>query len=240
MAETVLEGQVGIVTGASQGIGRAVALRLAGMGAAVVAAARSQGRLQELVADIEREGGRALAVPTDVRSQEQVQALAQAALRHFGRVDILVNNAGLGYFGAPLHELPLEAWTATMETNLRSVYFAIRALAPYFIQQRCGHIINVASLAAHNPLPGAAAYAASKAALHHLTVSVAEELRGYGVRASLICPGSVDTDLADQLGQKDRRRMLRPEDIAHTVAMLVTQAPQSFTSEVLMRPTLKP
>lgn len=241
MAESPLKEQVGIVTGASQGIGRAVALCLAGLGATVVCAARSPGRLAELAADIERAGGRALACPTDMRSEAEVAALAQTALHAYGRVDILVNNAGIGQFRLPLHETPPEVWAATMETNLRAVYYAIRALAPAMIQQRSGHIINIASLAAHNPLPGGAAYAASKAGLHGLSVSVAEELRGHGIRVSLICPGSVDTDLSsDLVGHKDRSRMLRPDDVAHAVAMLVTQAPQSFISEVLIRPTLKP
>lgn len=241
MAEFPLSGQVAVVTGASQGIGRAIALRLAELGARVVLAARSQPRLQEVAADIEAAGGEALAVPTDVRQESAVAALLQAALHRYARVDIWVNNAGMGQFGAPLHETAVEAWAATFQTNLDAIYYSIRALTPHLIQRRCGHIVNIASLAGHNPVPGAAAYAASKAALHGLTISVAEELRGYGIRVSLVCPGSVATDLSPELtAKKDRSRMLRPEDVAHVVAMLVTQAPQSFASEVLIRPTLKP
>ncbi|MGH9393023.1 MAG: SDR family oxidoreductase [Terriglobales bacterium] len=230
-----------IVTGASQGIGRAIALRLAALGATVVAAARSENGLQILVAEIARRGGRALACPTDVRSPAAVDALARFALQQCGQVDILVNNAGVGRFGVPLHLTPPEAWTATLETNLSAVYYAIRALAPHMIARASGQIINVASLAAHNPLPNGAAYAASKAALHQLTVSVAEELRAHRIRVSLVCPGSVDTDLSPELvGNKNRARMLRPDDVAHVVAMLVTQSEQSFVSEVLIRPTQKP
>lgn len=229
-----------MITGASQGIGRAVALRLAAMGAAVVAAARSPARLAELVGEITAAGGRARACPTDVRSQKGIEAMLAMGLE-WGRLDILVNNAGIGQFGVPLHETTPEVWAATMETNLRAVYFALRAAAPHFIEHRRGHIINIASLAAHNPLSGGAAYAASKAALHQLSVCAAEELRGYGIRVSLVCPGSVDTDLSpDLVGKKDRSKMLRPEDVAHVVAMLVTQDPQSFVSEVQMRPTQKP
>lgn len=241
MAETTLREQVSIVTGASQGIGRAIALRLAELGCTVVVASRSQARLAELVGDIESAGGQGHATAADMRSQAAVEGLIQSTLQRYGRVDVLVNNAGIGQFGAPLHETPPEVWAATMETNVRAVYFAIRALAPHLIQRRSGHIINIASLAAHNPLAGGAVYAASKAALHGLTVSVAEELRGYGIRVSLVCPGSVDTDLSPELvGNKDRGKMLRPEDVAHAVAMLVTQSPQSFVSELLIRPTLKP
>lgn len=241
MAETPLQGQVSIVTGASQGIGRAIAVRLAQLGAAVAVAARNPAGLEAVVHEIEQAGGRALGVRTDVRSPEAVGALIETTLRQWGRIDILVNNAGIGQFGSPLHEMPPAAWTATLETNLGGIYYAIRAVAPHLIQRRSGHIINIASLAGHNPLPGGAAYAASKFAVHGLTVSVAEELRGYGIRVSMVCPGSVDTDLSSELvGRKDRGRMLRPDDIAHVVAMLATQTQQSFVSEVLIRPTMKP
>ncbi|MGH9485040.1 MAG: SDR family oxidoreductase [Terriglobales bacterium] len=241
MPDSLLQEQVAIVTGASQGIGRAIAVRLAAMGASVVLAARSHTRMAEVAGMIEAQKGRALSVPTDVRNQTSVEALVRSTLAAFGRVDILVNNAGIGRYGAPLHETPLEVWAATMETNLRSAYFAIRAVAPHMIQHRRGHIINIASLAAHNPLPGGTVYAASKAALHQMTVSAAEELRGFGIRASLICPGSVDTDLSpDMASKKDRSKMLRPDDVAHAVAMLVTQSPQSFVSEIQLRPTQKP
>jgi len=236
-----LAGSVALVTGASAGIGRAIASRLAALGATVVAAARNRTALDALAGEIQAAGGHALACPADVRSPAAVEALARTALDRYGRVDILVNNAGIGFFGAPLHQTPPDAWAATFETNLDSVYYAIRALAPHMIERGSGHIINIASLAAHNPLPNGAAYAASKGALHQLTVSVAEELRGLGIRVSLVCPGSVDTDLSpDLVGGKDRSRMLRPEDVAHIVAMLVTQAEQSFISEVLIRPTRKP
>lgn len=241
MPDSLLQEQVAIVTGASQGVGRAIALRLANMGASVVLAARSQARLAEVAAAIEAQKGRAQAVPTDVRSQASIEALVRTTLAAFGRVDMFVNNAGIGRYGAPLHETPPEVWEATMETNVRSGYFAIRAVAPHMIQHRRGHIINIASLAAHNPFPGGAVYAASKAALHQLSVSAAEELRALGIRVSLICPGSVDTDLSpDMIGKKDRGKMLRPEDVANVVAMLVTQGPQCFVSEVQMRPTQKP
>lgn len=241
MPEYPLKEQAAVVTGASQGIGRAVALRLAQLGAHVLCAARSLPRLQELTADIQRAGGSARACRCDVRSEAEVRAMAEVALTAWGRIDILVNNAGVGQFGAPLHATPPEVWAATMETNVRSVYYALRAVAPGMIQRRSGHIINIASLAAHNPLPGGAAYAASKAALHGLSVSAAEELRSHGIRVSLVCPGSVDTDLSSELvGNKDRAKMLRPEDVAHAVEMLVTQGGNSFISEIQMRPTRKP
>jgi short-subunit dehydrogenase len=107
------------------------------------------------------------------------------------------------------------------------------------IHAKSGHIINISSLAGKNPVPNGAAYAASKWGLNGLSYSVAEELRGYNIRVSVVCPGSVDTELSPHTG-KDANKMLRPDDVGHVVGMLVTQAPQSFVSEVLIRPTQKP
>ena len=115
----------------------------------------------------------------------------------------------------------------------------LRAVVPLMIAAGAGHIVNISSLAGKNPLPRGAAYSASKWALNGLTYSVAEELRAYNIRVSVVCPGSVDTDFSPHAG-KNPDRMLRPEDVAHVVTMLVTQRPQSFVSEVLLRPTQKP
>jgi NAD(P)-dependent dehydrogenase (short-subunit alcohol dehydrogenase family) len=138
-----------------------------------------------------------------------------------------------------LHQLAPEAWDQILNTNLRGVYYAIRALAPMMIRARSGHIINISSLAGKNALPNGAAYAASKWGLNGLTYSVAEELRVHNIRVSVICPGSTNTELSPHQG-KDPNKMLQPEDVAHAVEMLVTQAPQSFVSEIILRPTQKP
>src|SRR5262249_15903409 len=142
-------------------------------------------------------------------------------------------------FGGPLHTMPVEKWDAVIDTNLRGAFYTIRAFAPMMITNGGGHIINISSLAGKNALPNGAAYAASKWGLNGLTYSVAEELRGHNIRVSVVCPGSVDTELSPHAG-KDKSRMLQPEDVAHALAMLVTQAPQSFVSEILLRPTQKP
>ncbi|MGC2771999.1 MAG: SDR family oxidoreductase, partial [Candidatus Sulfotelmatobacter sp.] len=139
----------------------------------------------------------------------------------------------------PLIDLPVEEWDQMMDTNLRAPYLMIRSLAPMMIAARAGHIINISSLAGKNALPNGAAYAASKWGLNGLSYSVAEELRGYNIRVAVICPGSTNTELSPHAG-KDPAKMLQPEDVAHTVAMLVTQSPQSFVSEILMRPPQKP
>ena len=184
-------------------------------------------------------GGKAEVISCDVTSLESVDSAAQRIESSFGRVDILVNNAGIGGFGGPLHQLPPNDWDQILNTNLRGVYYAIRAFAPLMIRARSGHIINISSIAGKNALPNGAAYAASKWGLNGLSYSVAEELRAYNIRVSVICPGSTNTELSPHAG-KDPAKMLQPEDVAHAVAMLVTQAPQSFVSEIILRPTQKP
>jgi 3-oxoacyl-[acyl-carrier protein] reductase len=234
-----LAGQVAVVTGAGRGIGAAIAAKLAGIGATVVLCGRTRGPLDSTTATISKAGGRAQALECDVTDLRSVASMAAHVDHTLGRLDILVNNAGVGGFGGPLHQLPPESWEQVLNTNLRGVYFCIRACAPMMIRARTGHIINISSLAGKNALPNGAAYAASKWGLNGLSYSAAEELRVHNIRVSVVCPGSVDTELSPHTG-KDPAKMLRPEDIAHAVAMLVTQAPQSFVSEILLRPTQKP
>ncbi|MGO9168954.1 MAG: SDR family oxidoreductase [Candidatus Sulfotelmatobacter sp.] len=234
-----MAGQVAVVTGAGRGIGAAIARSLAGLGATAVLCGRTLAALNAAAQAIAQRGGVSQAIPCDVTSLESVEAAARRIESSFGRVDVLVNNAGIGGFGGPLHQLSPDAWDQILNTNLRGVYYAIRAFAPMMIRARSGHIINISSLAGKNALPNGAAYAASKWGLNGLSYSVAEELRGHNMRVSVICPGSTNTDLSPHAG-KDPAKMLQPEDVAHAVAMLVTQAPQSFVSEILLRPTQKP
>jgi len=237
--EKGLNGQVAVVTGAGRGIGAAIAGKLAGLGATVVLCARSRGPLDSTSAAISKAGAKAHVVPCDISDLRAVEALAEHVAQSFGRIDILVNNAGVGAFKQPLHEMPPESWDSVLNTNLRGAYYCIRSFAPMMIKARNGHIVNISSLAGKNALPHGAAYAASKWGLNGLSYSVAEELRVHNIRVSVVCPGSVHTDLSPHEG-KDPKKMLQSDDVAHVVAMLVTQAPQSFVSEVLLRPTLKP
>lgn len=234
-----LEGQVAIVTGGGRGIGAAVARKLAALGAATVICGRTRSSLEHTAEEIVGDGGRCQALECDVCQLSSVEALARGVESTFGRADVLVNNAGIGEFSGPLHQMPPQQWDAVLNTNLRGVYYCIRAFAPLMVRARRGHIVNISSLAGKNALPGGAAYAASKWGLNGLTYSVAEELRGSNIRVAVVCPGSVDTELSPHAG-KDHGKMLQPEDVAHVVAMLVTQAPQSFASEILLRPTQKP
>jgi len=234
-----LSGQVAVITGAGRGIGAAIARKLASMGATAALCGRTQSTLDETARAILDAGGKAEVIPCDVTILHQLEYAATRLESSFGRIDILVNNAGIGGFRDPLHQLPPDAWDRILNTNLRGVYFAIRAFAPVMIRAKAGHIVNISSLAGKNALPNGAAYAASKWGLNGLTASVAEELRGHNIRVSVVCPGSTETELSPHAG-KDHSKMLQPDDIAHAVAMLVTQAPQSFVSEILIRPTQKP
>jgi 3-oxoacyl-[acyl-carrier protein] reductase len=237
---TPLTNQIAVVTGAARGIGEAVALRLARMGAAVLLTARDQPRLAEVKAEIEQQGGKAFVLPCDLTDASAVATLGERVQKEHGRCDILVNNAGIGVLRKPLTELPVDEWDTMMQTNLRGPYLMIRALVPLMIAANSGHIINISSLAGKNALPGGAAYSASKWGLNGLTYSVAEELRQYNVRASVIAPGSVNTHFGDANNTKNRNKMIQPDDVAKVVAMLVTQSETSFVSEILLRPTMKP
>lgn len=233
-----LKGQVAVVTGAARGIGAAISKQLASMGATVLLAARDKIKLSEVQSQIQSTGGIAHIAELDLLDESSVNNLAKMVKTRHGRCDILVNNAGIGLIGKPLVEMSPSDWDQLMGTNLRGPYLMIRALAPLMIAAQSGHIVNISSLAGRNPLPNGAAYSASKWGLNGLTYSVAEELRPHNIRVSVIAPGSVDTGFS--VSNKNVAKKIQPEDVARVVAMLVTQAPQSFVSEVLLRPTQKP
>jgi 3-oxoacyl-[acyl-carrier protein] reductase len=233
-----LEGTVAIITGASRGIGLAVAHRLGTMGAKLSLCARDAKRLESAADELRSVAAGVFTAVVNVTHGEQIVAFVQNTEKTLGSVEILVNNAGIGYFG-PTHEASEANWDSVLDTNLKSVFLASKAVAPGMIQRRTGHIINIASLAGKNAFAGGGIYCASKWGLLGLTECMAEDLRGYGIRVSAICPGSVATDFSPH-GKKDVSKMLQAEDIAHVVEMIVTQAPQSFISEILMRPTQKP
>ena len=232
--EPTLSQKVALVTGGGHGIGAAIARKLAALGATTVICGRNSSRLEPTAKEIQCES-----VVCDVSDWNAVAKLADRIKQTFNRLDILVNNAGVGGFGRPLHTLPVEDWDAILNTNLRGVFYMVRAFVPLIISAGGGDIINISSITGKNPLPNGAAYAASKWGLNGLSYSIAEELRGHKIRVSVVSPGSTNTELSPH-GGKDPRKMLQPEDVAHVVAMLVTQTPQSFASEVLLRPTQKP
>jgi 3-oxoacyl-[acyl-carrier protein] reductase len=231
--------QVAVITGGGRGIGAAIAKGLAELGAQTVVCGRSRGPLDATAQEITSRGGRCIPIEADVSDLHSVDALAKQVQSKFGRADVLVNNAGVMSEGMPLHDLAPEQWDAVMNTNLRGVYYCIRSFVPMMIRAGRGYIVNISSLAGKNALPNNAVYAASKWGLNGLSYSLAEELRGHNIRVSVVCPGSVDTELSPHAG-KNASKMLRAEDVAHVVKMLVTQSQNSFASEVLLRPTQKP
>ena len=236
--EKPLNNQVALVTGANRGIGLAIARRLGRMGARVALCARGEKALSQAAESLRREGIETLAKVADVTKGEQVKSLVKEIEKVLGPIHILVNNAGKGVFG-PLQQLTDADWDTVVDTNLKAVFLVSQAVVPGMIRLRTGHIINISSLAGKNTFAGGSIYCASKWGLQGLTGCMAEDLRGYGIRVSSICPGTVDTDFSPHAG-KDAGNMLQPEDVAHAVGMLVTQAPQSFISEVHLRPLQKP
>jgi NAD(P)-dependent dehydrogenase (short-subunit alcohol dehydrogenase family) len=234
-----LRDKVAIVTGGARGIGAAIAAKLAELGAEVIITARHAQRLEATAAEIRKHGGKCEAVRCDVTSLPDIEALNDKLATRRERLQIVVNNAGVGGFSAPLHQTDVETWEKVINTNLRGVFYMTRVFAPVLIANGGGDIVNISSLAGKNALPNGAAYSASKWGLNGLSYSMAEELRGHNIRVTVVCPGSVNTELSPHEG-KNVNKMLQPEDVAHVVAMVVTQAPQSFASEILLRPTQKP
>jgi len=238
MPDKALAGKVALVTGASRGIGLAIARTLGSMGAKLALCARDSAKLTAAAAELERSGISALAIPADVTRPADLASLVRKTEESLGPIEILVNNAGIGYF-APVQEAAEANWDAVLDTNLKAVFLLCRLVAPGMIQRHGGHIINIASLAGKNAFAGGAIYCASKWGLLGLTQCMAEDLRAYGIRVCAICPGSVATDFSPH-SAKTVEKMLQPQDVAHAVEMILTQAPQSFISEVLLRPTQKP
>jgi 3-oxoacyl-[acyl-carrier protein] reductase len=236
--EKPLEGKIAVITGANRGIGLAIAQRLGEMGAKLSICARDAHKLETATCQLRATAPAVYEMQVDVTRADQIASFIQTTQKSLGPIDILVNNAGVGWFG-PTQEASEENWDSVLDTNLKSVFLVSKAVAPGMIERKTGHIINIASLAGKNAFKNGGVYCASKWGLMGLTECMAEDLRQYGIRVSAICPGTVDTDFSPHTG-KDPAKLLQSDDIAHAVAMLVTQAPQSFISEILIRPTFKP
>lgn len=235
-----LGSKVALVTGASRGIGLAIARTLGGLGAKLGICSRNAKEIAAAARDLRSGGFEVHAMPADVSQAASAGSFVSGCEQALGPAEILVNNAGIGYFGA-FHEADEAHWDAVLDTNLKSVFLLGKAVAAGMIERRSGQIINIGSLAGKNAFAGGAIYCSSKWGLLGLTQCMAEDLRAYGIRVSAICPGSVITGFSQPNSRpKDETKMLRPEDVARIVGLLVTQDPQSFISEILIRPTQKP
>jgi 3-oxoacyl-[acyl-carrier protein] reductase len=235
--ERPLVNRIALVTGGGRGIGRAIAIKLAELGAGVAICGRDAEKLRATASELHALTEKCFWQTADVTRADEVGKLVSETQEWLGPIGILVNNAGMGLFG-PAHEKTEEEWDRVVNTNLKSVFLVSRAVVPTMIRQGSGDIINISSLAGRNTFAGGGTYCASKWGVQGLSGCMAEDLRDHGIRVSLICPGSVATEFSGR-GAKDAGKVLRPEDVAHAVAAVVTQRQGSFVSEIHLRPLRK-
>ena len=237
----MLTDKVAVVTGASRGIGRVIALALAGQGAKIVASARNAEALEKLTAEIKAQGGEAVAVVGDVALDADANNLISQAVATYGRVDILVNNAGITRDGLLLR-MKSEDWDAVLNTNLKGAFLCTRAVAKVMSKQRYGRIINMSSVVGEMGNSGQANYCASKAGLLGLTKSVARELARRNVTVNAVTPGFIVTDMTEEMTDKAREAMTaqiplgrlgESEDVANAVLFLASDQSAYITGQVL-------
>jgi 3-oxoacyl-[acyl-carrier protein] reductase len=236
-----LQGRIALVTGASQGIGRACALELARAGAIVALAARNQAKLAEVAAEIEAAGGQATAFALDVASEESIKAGAKAVIERFGKVEILVNNAGITRDGLMMR-MKRADWDDVLSTNLTGAFLLTQALIGPMLKNRWGRIVNISSVVGRTGQAGQVNYAASKAGLIGLTRSMAREFASRGITVNAVAPGYIETPMTAVLDEKQRTAMMaaiplgRPGtdlEIAQSVAFLASDAAAYITGHVL-------
>jgi NAD(P)-dependent dehydrogenase (short-subunit alcohol dehydrogenase family) len=235
-----LRGQTAIITGASRGIGRAIALRLAQDGATTVLAARSEQALHDVARTVQTSGGTALVVPTDMTEDQQLTALVGRTLALYGRIDILVNNAGGGPPKTHVVKARFTDWEWTLRVNLWATMVLSKLVIPGMIERQQGAVINICSLAGMTGKTGEAAYAAAKFGVRGFTQSLFDEVREYGIKVSTICPGYVDTALIPPNRRVDRGKMIRPEDVAEAVSGVVTASARMCPVEIVLQPQYDP
>jgi 3-oxoacyl-[acyl-carrier protein] reductase len=234
-------GRVALVTGASQGIGRACALALSRSGVAVAAAARNQEKLSGLVAEVEATGAQAAAFVMDVAEEEQIKSAVKAVIGHFGKIDILVNNAGITR-DQLIMRLKRADWDAVLNTNLTSAYLCTQQVIGSMLKQRWGRIINITSVFGQTGQAGQANYASSKAGLIGLTMAIAREVGSRNITCNAVAPGFIETAMTSSLGNELKETAVKmiplarvgtPEDVAHAVSFLASDAASYITGHVL-------
>ncbi len=236
-----LAGRVAIVTGASQGIGRAIALKLAHSGASVALAARNQAKLEELASEIQTAGGKATAFVLDVGNEDQVKATFKEAIGQLGKIDILVNNAGITRDQLVMR-MKRPDWDDVINTNLTSAYLCIQQAIGSMLKQRWGRIINVTSIFGQIGQAGQANYAASKAGLIGLTMAMAREVASRNITCNAVAPGFIETAMTSGLSEEFKQTALKmiplgrvgsSDDIANAVAFLASDQAGYITGHVL-------
>lgn len=239
---TLLNGKTAIVTGASRGIGRRIALTLARSQASVVVQATNQDRLNALVGEIESQGGTAVAMAGDVARPETAESVVAAAMDRFGTIDILVNNAGINLRGSTL-DMAFADWQRVLDVNLAGTLHFCRAVLPGMIAAKGGKIVNVSSSTAKSGHRNAApAYGASKAAVNYLTIHLAQEMAEHGIHVNAVCPGPVETDMVAGWSEEYRKTVLSKvplgrlgtaENIADIVLFLASPQSDFITGETI-------
>ncbi len=236
-----LSGRVALVTGASQGIGRTCALKLAAQGATVAAAARNQEKLDELVKEITAAGGQAAAFALDVADEEQIKSVIKAAIAQFGKIDILVNNAGITK-DTLIMRMKRADWDAVINTNLTSAYLCSQQVISSMLKQRWGRIINITSVFGQTGQAGQANYASSKAGLIGLTMALAREVASRNITCNAVAPGFIETSMTSGLSEEFKQTALKviplgrvgtPDDVANAVTFLASDEAAYITGHVL-------
>jgi len=240
-----IAGKIVVITGASSGLGEAAARHLSAVGASVALGARRVERLQSLAGDLTAQGGKALALATDVTDRDQVKRLVDAAVETFGRVDVMINNAGL-MPQSLLERLKIDEWDRMIDVNIKGVLYGIAAALPHMKQRKAGHIINVSSVAGHKVRPGGTVYSATKHAVRVISEGLRQEVKPYNIRTTVISPGAVDTELPDTITDPDAAVAMQkfydefaiPADsFARAVAYAMSQPEEVDINEILFRPT---
>ncbi len=233
--DEIWPGRVTIVTGASRGIGRAIAREVAAAGSAVALAARTVSDLQEVCGEIGDAGGEAMTVQTDMAMELDVIELVRTVVDRYGRLDAVVNNAGIGVFGG-LTDTDTRDWDHVMAVNARGTYLLCREAVPHLRRRPVSHIVNIASVVGLTGYANQGIYSASKHAMMGLTKALARELQADGIRVHAVCPGGVDTEMATQARPDlDRSVLIQPADVARVVAMLLEMDGNAVIDQVQMR-----
>jgi 3-oxoacyl-[acyl-carrier protein] reductase len=234
-----LHRKIALVTGAGRGIGKAISVSLAKAGCRVVLAARTREQVEAVQREILSQGGDALAIPTDLTVDEDIQRLVEESQAKWGAVDILINNAGWGK-RAPVVGASLTDWDQTFRLNLRAPMVLAKALLPKMIAKREGAVINIGSVSGKAGEANGAAYSASKFGLIGFTQSLYEEVREHSIKVAVILPGFVDTPLIPPNRQLDRSKMIQADDIAQTVLFVLTSPATCCPVEITVRPQRTP
>jgi 3-oxoacyl-[acyl-carrier protein] reductase len=235
MEQVSLSGKTAMVTGAGRGIGRAIARSLAQHGATVIAAARTEFQVKTVADEINQSGGTAYSYPFDLADESEILSLFSFLEKKADKLDILINNAGIGLFGQ-MHEFSTEDLQTILDVNIRGTYLCCREGLRRMIPNKSGYIINISSVVGFRGYPNQSAYTASKHAVVGMTKSLAVEAQPHNIRACLIHPGGVDTDLVRSARPDlDPAILIQPEDIAHTVMYLLSLSERCAVDEIYIR-----